>query len=42
MKVTIIRIVVGGFGTVTKQLLKGLVDLEVYGEHPNYNIIENG
>ena len=31
MKVTIIPIVVGAFGTVTKGLLKGLEDLEVGG-----------
>ena len=31
MKVTIIPIVVGAFGTVIKGLLKGLVDLEVGG-----------
>ena len=46
MKVTIIPIVIGAFGTVTKRLLKGLEDLEVGGrvggEHPNYSIIENG
>ena len=41
MKVTIIPIVVGAFGTVAKGLLKGLEDLEV-GDHPNYSIIENG
>ena len=35
MKVTIIPIVIGAFGTVTKELLKGLEDLEV-------GIIENG
>ena len=29
MKVTIIPIVIGAFGTVTKMLLKGLEDLEV-------------
>ena len=29
MKVTIISIEIGAFGTVTKGLLKGLVDLEV-------------
>ena len=29
MKVTIIPIVIGAFGTVTKGLLKGLKDLEV-------------
>ena len=31
MKVTIISIVIGAFGTVTKGLLKGLEDLEVGG-----------
>ena len=31
MKVTIIPIGLGAFGTVTKGLLKGLVDLEVGG-----------
>ena len=31
MKVTIIPIVIGAFGTVTKSLLKGLEDLEVGG-----------
>ena len=31
MKVTIVLIVIGTFGIVTKVLLKGLVDLEVGG-----------
>ena len=31
MKVTIIPIVIGTFGTVTKRLLKGLEDLEAGG-----------
>ena len=31
MKVTIIPILIGAFGTVTKGLLKGLEDLEVGG-----------
>ena len=31
MKVTIIPIAIGAFGTVTKGLLKGLEDLEVGG-----------
>ena len=31
MQVTIIPIVIGVFGTVTKRLLKGLEDLEVGG-----------
>ena len=45
MQMTIIPIVIGAFGTVTKGLLKGLEDLEVWrtsGDHPNYCIIENG
>ena len=32
MQVTIIPIVIGAFGTVTKRLLKGLEDLEVGGQ----------
>ena len=31
MKVTIVPIVIGAFGTVTKGLLKGLKDLEIGG-----------
>ena len=47
MQVTIILIVIGAFGTVTKGLIKGLEDLEVGGrvettEWRNYFIIENG
>ena len=45
MKVTIIPIVIGAFGTVTKGLLKGLEDLEVGGRvetYPNNSIIEDG
>ena len=45
MKMIIIPIVIGAFGTVTKGLLKGLEDLEKWrtsGDHPNYSIIENG
>ena len=46
MKVTIIPIVIGAFGTVTKGLVKGLEDLEVgswrpSGDHPNDSMIEN-
>ena len=36
---------IGAFSTVTKGLLKGLEDLEVWrpsGDHPNNTIIENG
>ena len=29
MKVTIVQIVIGAFGTITKRLLKGLEELEV-------------
>ena len=31
MKVTIVPIVIGALGTITKELLKGLEDLEVGG-----------
>ena len=44
MKVTIIPIVIGAFGTVTKVLIKGQEDLEkkrTSGDHSNYYIIEN-
>ena len=44
MKVKIIPIVIGAFGTVIKGLLKGLEVGEgrTSGDHPNYYIIENG
>ena len=42
MQVTIIPIVIGAFGTVTKRFLKGLEDLDVGGRVENYYIIENG
>ena len=45
LKMTIIPIVIGAFGTVTKGLLKGLKDLEVCERVEtiqNYNIIDNG
>ena len=32
MQMTIIPIVIGAFGTITKRLLKGLEDLEVGGQ----------
>ena len=44
MKVTIIPIVIGAFGTVTKGLLKGagrLGSWRTSGDHANYSIIEN-
>ena len=39
MKVTIIPIVIGAFGTVTKGLLKGLEDLEVGGREETIQTI---
>ena len=39
MKVTIIPIVIGTFGTVTKGLLKG--SWRTSGDYPNYSIVEN-
>ena len=45
MKVTIILILIGAFGTITKGLLKGIGELGsrwTSGDHPNDNIIENG
>ena len=41
MKVTIVPIVIGAFGTITKGLLKGLEDLEVGGRVDD-SIAENG
>ena len=40
MKVTIVPIVIGALGTITKGLLKGLKDLEV--DYPNDSIAKNG
>ena len=45
MQVTIIRIVIGAFGTVTKRIIKGTGGIEGWGmsgNHPNDSIIENG
>ena len=45
MQVTIIPIVIGAFGTVTKGLLKGTGGLGRWwmsGDHPNDSIFENG
>ena len=45
MKVTIIPIVIGGFGTVTKRIIKGIGGLgnnRSSKDHPKYSIIENG
>ena len=43
MKVTVIPIVIGSLGTITKGLIKRLEDFEkkrTSGDHPNYCIIE--
>ena len=37
---TIIPIVIGAHGTVSKRLIQGQEDLKISGEHPNYCIIE--
>ena len=45
MKVTIVPIVISAFGTITKELLKGLEDLEVDGRVEtiqNDSIVKNG
>ena len=48
MKVTIVPIVIGALGTITKGLLKGMEDLEVVGRvstplyYPNGSIAKNG
>ena len=44
MRVTIIHILIGAFGTVTKGLFKGLENWRTWtsGNHPNYSVIENG
>ena len=45
MKVTIIPIVIGAFGTVHQRIIKGtggLGNKRTSGDHPNYYIIENG
>ena len=45
MKVTVIPLVIGALGTVTKGLMKGLEELEIRGaneNHPSYNIVKIG
>ena len=37
MKVTIVPIVIGALGTITKAMLKGLEDVEVGGLYPSTN-----
>ena len=40
MKVWVIPIVIGAFGTVTKRFVKGLEDMEIRAseDNPNYSI----
>ena len=38
MKVTVIAIVIGALGTVTKRLVLG--NKKLSGDHPNYSIVE--
>ena len=44
MKVTIVPIVIGALGRITKGLIKGLEDLTASGrgDYPNDNIAKNG
>ena len=45
MKVTVIPIVIGAFGTVTKGIIKGPGGFGSWrpsGDHPNNSVIENG
>ena len=42
MKVTIIPVVIGAFGTLTKGILKTHGSWQTSGNHPNYSIVENG
>ena len=42
MKVTIVPIVIGAFGTVTEGLLKGFGSWQTCGDHPNVSFIEDG
>ena len=40
MKVTVIPIVIGALGTVTKGLVQGFGSGRMSGENPNYSIVE--
>ena len=43
MKVTVIPIVIGGLGTIPKDLVKGLENLEIRStDHPDNSIIKIG
>ena len=42
MRVTVIPIVIGVLGTVTKRLVKGLRNKRTTGDYPNYSIVEIG
>ena len=39
---TFIPIILGALGTIAERLLKGQVDLEIRGDHPNYYTSEIG
>ena len=39
---TVIPIVIGALGTIPKGLVKGLEELEIGGDHPNYSIVVVG
>ena len=42
MKVTVIPVVIGAFGTFTKWLVQGLGNKRAIRDHPNYSIVEVG
>ena len=42
MKVTVIPIVIGALGTVTKGFMQGLGNKRTSGDYPNYRFIEIG
>ena len=42
MKVTVIPIVTCVLGAIPKDLIKGVEDLEISGDHSNYSIIKIG
>ena len=40
MRVTVMPIVIGALGTITRGLVQGLEDLEIRGDHPKYSVVE--
>ena len=42
MEVTVIPVVIGALGTITKSLVAGVGNRRMSGDHPNYNIVEVG